>query len=163
MGDLDAAVISETTAIAEIVTSQVALDITLLTQRTGRDIEGVMAKMLGPRVGRLDTLLTKRDEGRAAEGHRRRRRRPGTAGEGVPVSRSVRGDAGSPASMPPKSIAPLGSMAPRSIPPGPGDAYSDLLRDTRGLRREQSHARDQWLARLPENRTTRRSSSSRSC
>jgi hypothetical protein len=61
MGDLDAAVVSETTAIAEIVTSQVALDITLLTQRTGRDIEGVMAKMLGPRVGRLDTLLSKRD------------------------------------------------------------------------------------------------------
>jgi sugar-specific transcriptional regulator TrmB len=67
MGDLDAAVISETTAIAEIVTSQVALDITLLTQRTGRDIEGVMAKMLGPRVGRLDTLLTKRDEGRSTK------------------------------------------------------------------------------------------------
>jgi sugar-specific transcriptional regulator TrmB len=61
MGDLDAAVVSETTAIAEIVTSQVALDITLLTQRTGRDIEGVMAKMLGPRVGRLDTLLSKKD------------------------------------------------------------------------------------------------------
>lgn len=67
MGDLDAAVISETTAIAEIVTSQVALDITLLTQRTGRDIEGVMAKMLGQRVGRLDTLLSKREEGRASK------------------------------------------------------------------------------------------------
>ncbi len=61
MGELDAAVISETTAIAEIVTSQVALDITLLTQRTGRDIEGVMAKMLGSRVGRLDTLLSRKD------------------------------------------------------------------------------------------------------
>jgi sugar-specific transcriptional regulator TrmB len=66
MGELDAAVISETTAIAEIVTSQVALDITLLTQRAGRDIEGVMAKMLGPRVGRLDTLLSKRDGDRAS-------------------------------------------------------------------------------------------------
>jgi sugar-specific transcriptional regulator TrmB len=64
LGDLDAAVVSETMAIAEIVTSQVALDITLLTQRQGRDIEGVMAKMLGQRVGRLDTLLsTKRDGG----------------------------------------------------------------------------------------------------
>mgnify|MGYP005852510221 CR=1 FL=1 len=61
MDDTDTAVISETTAIAEIVTSQVALDITLLTQRTGRDVEGVMAKMLGPRVGRLDTLLSRRD------------------------------------------------------------------------------------------------------
>jgi HTH-type transcriptional regulator, sugar sensing transcriptional regulator len=66
MGDLDTAVVSETTAIAEIVTSQVALDITLLTQRTGRDIEGVMAKMLGPRVGRLDTLLSKKDGDRAS-------------------------------------------------------------------------------------------------
>ena len=55
--------------------------------------------------------------------------------------------------MPPRSVATLGSMLPsRSIPPGPADAYSDLLRDTRGLRREQSHARDQWLARLPDNR-----------
>lgn len=61
MSDLDAAVVSETTAIAEIVTSQVALDITLLSQRVGRDVEGVMAKMLGARVGRLDTLLSKRD------------------------------------------------------------------------------------------------------
>lgn len=61
MHDLDAAVVSETTAIAEIVTSQIALDITLLTQRTGRDVGGVMAKMLGARVGRLDTLLSKKD------------------------------------------------------------------------------------------------------
>jgi sugar-specific transcriptional regulator TrmB len=56
----DSAVISETTAIAEIATSQVALDITLLTQREGRDVQGVMAKMLGARVGRLDTLLPKK-------------------------------------------------------------------------------------------------------
>ena len=61
MSDSDAGVVSETTAIAEIATSQVALDITLLSQRTHRDVEGVMAKMLGPRVGRLDTLLSKRD------------------------------------------------------------------------------------------------------
>jgi sugar-specific transcriptional regulator TrmB len=57
--DTDNAVVSETLAIAEIATSQVALDITLLSQRTHRDIEGVMARMLGPRVGRLDTLLPK--------------------------------------------------------------------------------------------------------
>lgn len=61
MSDADAGVVSETTAIAEIATSQVALDITLLSQRQNRDIEGVMAKMLGQRVGRLDTLLSKRD------------------------------------------------------------------------------------------------------
>jgi hypothetical protein len=29
-----------------------------------------------------------------------------------------------------------------------GEAYADLLRDTRGLRREQAAAREQWLARL---------------
>lgn len=61
MTDADAGVVSETNAIAEIATSQIALDITLLSQRTSRDIEGVMAKMLGQRVGRLDTLLSKRD------------------------------------------------------------------------------------------------------
>jgi sugar-specific transcriptional regulator TrmB len=53
----DDAVISEIPAIAEVATSQVALDITLLSQRTKRDIEATMAKMLGSRVGRLDTLL----------------------------------------------------------------------------------------------------------
>jgi len=62
MSETDNAVVSETPAIAEIATSQVALDITLLSQRTQRDIEGVMAKMLGARVGRLDTLLSTRDE-----------------------------------------------------------------------------------------------------
>jgi len=61
MADTDNAVVSETPAIAEIATSQVALDITLLSQRTQRDIEGVMAKMLGARVGRLDTLLSRKD------------------------------------------------------------------------------------------------------
>lgn len=63
--DGDAAVVSETNAIAEIATSQIALDITLLSQRTHRDVEGVMAKMLGARVGRLDTLLSRRDGKRA--------------------------------------------------------------------------------------------------
>jgi sugar-specific transcriptional regulator TrmB len=53
----DHAVLSETLAIAEVATSQVALDITLLSQRQGRDVQAVMAKMLGPRVGRLDSLL----------------------------------------------------------------------------------------------------------
>ncbi|WP_146648063.1 hypothetical protein [Labilithrix luteola] len=38
-----------------------------------------------------------------------------------------------------------------SIPPG-ADAYADLLRDTRGLRREQAQAREQWLAKLPADR-----------
>ncbi len=53
----DHAVLSETAAIAEVATSQVALDITLLSQRQGRDVQAAMARMLGPRVGRLDTLL----------------------------------------------------------------------------------------------------------
>lgn len=62
MNDADNAVVSETVAIAEIATSQIALDITLLSQRTRRDVEGVMAKMLGSRVGRLDTLLPRGGE-----------------------------------------------------------------------------------------------------
>ncbi len=40
---------------------------------------------------------------------------------------------------------------PSKAPPG-GDAYADLLRDTRGLRREQSLARDQWLAKSDARR-----------
>ena len=57
MTDKDNGVLSETPPIAEVATSQIALDITLLCQRTKRDVEAVMARMLGPRVGRLDTLL----------------------------------------------------------------------------------------------------------
>lgn len=34
----------------------------------------------------------------------------------------------------------------RSVAPPGGDAYADLLRDTRGLRREQATAREQWLS-----------------
>ncbi len=55
--DTDNAVISETAAIAEIATSQIALDITLLAQRHGFDTREVMAQILGERVGRLDELL----------------------------------------------------------------------------------------------------------
>jgi len=57
VADTDNGVVSETAAIAEVATSQIALDITLLAQRTKRDVRSVMAKMLGARVGRLDTLL----------------------------------------------------------------------------------------------------------
>jgi sugar-specific transcriptional regulator TrmB len=55
--DDDDGVVSETPAIAEVASSQVALDITLLAQRQKRDVQQVMARMLGDRVGRLDTLL----------------------------------------------------------------------------------------------------------
>jgi sugar-specific transcriptional regulator TrmB len=55
----DSAVISETLAIAELATSQIALDITLLAQRNGIEVRDVMANMLGPRVGRLDSLLAR--------------------------------------------------------------------------------------------------------
>ena len=61
---------SETPAIAEVATSQVALDITLLAQRQKRDVQHVMARMLGHRVGRLDTLLG----GQAVERDARTRR-----------------------------------------------------------------------------------------
>jgi HTH-type transcriptional regulator, sugar sensing transcriptional regulator len=55
--DADNAVISETIAIAEIATSQIALDITLLAQRHAFDTNEIMAQILGDRVGRLDELL----------------------------------------------------------------------------------------------------------
>ncbi len=63
----DRGVISETPAIAEVASSQVALDITLLSQRQKRDVESVMAKMLGDRVGRLDTLLGSRPRSRSSQ------------------------------------------------------------------------------------------------
>jgi HTH-type transcriptional regulator, sugar sensing transcriptional regulator len=68
--DKDNAVISETPAIAEIATSQVALDITLLSQRQNRDVQAVMAKMLGPRVGSLDSLLARDEKAAAAKAAR---------------------------------------------------------------------------------------------
>lgn len=50
-----------------------------------------------------------------------------------------------------QALANTFSLSPsqRSAPPPPlgGDPYADLLRDTRGLRREQANARDQWLAK----------------
>lgn len=55
--DDDRAVVSDTAAIAEIAVSQVALDITLLSQRHHHDAGSVLAKILGDRIGRLDTLL----------------------------------------------------------------------------------------------------------
>jgi sugar-specific transcriptional regulator TrmB len=55
--DTDTAVVSDTSAIAEIATSQIALDVTLLAQRRGMDTSKVMAKLLGDRVGELDRLL----------------------------------------------------------------------------------------------------------
>lgn len=57
--DNDNAVISETDAIAEITTSQIALDLTLLAQRAGADTSAVMAQILGDRVGRLDELFAR--------------------------------------------------------------------------------------------------------
>jgi hypothetical protein len=45
--------------------------------------------------------------------------------------------------------SPSAFATSRSIAPSPGgDAYADLLRETRGLRREQSIAREQWLAKM---------------
>lgn len=55
----DNAVISETAAIAELATSQIALDLTLLAQRTDHHTDAVMAEILGDRVGRLDELFAK--------------------------------------------------------------------------------------------------------
>jgi HTH-type transcriptional regulator, sugar sensing transcriptional regulator len=55
--DTDTAVVSDTPAIAEVATSQIALDVTLLAQRRGVAVDKVMAKLLGDRVGELDRLL----------------------------------------------------------------------------------------------------------
>jgi hypothetical protein len=44
------------------------------------------------------------------------------------------------------------AIASDTAPPGERDVYDALLRDTRGLRREQAQAREAWLARLPLER-----------
>jgi sugar-specific transcriptional regulator TrmB len=62
----DSAVLTETPAIAEVATSQISLDITLLCQRTGRDARAVLARMLGDRIGRLDTVLGQKRGKRSA-------------------------------------------------------------------------------------------------
>jgi len=54
----DTAVLSETAAIAEFAVGQIALDVTLLAQRHGKDVSEVMARILGDRVGRLDRIPT---------------------------------------------------------------------------------------------------------
>lgn len=56
----DAAVVADVPAIAEVVASQITLDITLLAQRHGHDAGPVVGRLLGDRVGRLDTLLSAR-------------------------------------------------------------------------------------------------------
>lgn len=66
--DDDAAVVSDTAAIAEVATSQIALDITLLAQRNGLALDGVMAKLLGDRVGELDRLLPRATKKRRSKG-----------------------------------------------------------------------------------------------
>jgi sugar-specific transcriptional regulator TrmB len=62
--ETDTAVVSDTPAIAEVATSQIALDVTLLAQRTNADTSKVMAKLLGDRVGELDRLLPRDDKKR---------------------------------------------------------------------------------------------------
>jgi hypothetical protein len=49
------------------------------------------------------------------------------------------------------STVPPHSIALRSLNPE-RDAYTDLLRDTRGLLREQAQAREAWLLQLPAER-----------
>lgn len=71
-GPDDGAVVSATAAIAELAASQIALDITLLAQRSGRETRKVMARMLGDRVGRLDELIA---EPQAADGKRAPKRK----------------------------------------------------------------------------------------
>ncbi len=51
-------------------------------------------------------------------------------------------------------MVPTADQVPPSLRPGATlplerDAYADLLRETRGLRREQAQAREAWLHRLP--------------
>jgi len=78
--DTDNAVISETDAIAEITTSQIVLDLTLLAQRASRDTGELMAAIVGDRVGRLDELFASAPDptfGKVVAAPRKRRKRTG--------------------------------------------------------------------------------------
>lgn len=54
--------------------------------------------------------------------------------------------------MPPGSLASLASPASLAALGASPDAYQELLRETRGLRREQATAREAWLAGVPLER-----------
>ncbi|MEL6188129.1 MAG: helix-turn-helix domain-containing protein [Myxococcota bacterium] len=75
----DNAVISQTRAIAELATSQICLDITLLGQRYHHDVGDVLSEILGDRIGSLDNLLKNGPEPVFAHTVRPRRRRPRAA------------------------------------------------------------------------------------
>ncbi len=73
----DTAVISQTPAIAELATSQITLDITLLAQRYGHDLGDLLSEILGDRIGSLDPLLAEGPSpwlGRLVRPRRRRTR-----------------------------------------------------------------------------------------
>jgi sugar-specific transcriptional regulator TrmB len=75
----DTGVISEASAIAELATSQITLDITLLSQRHGFDPGDVLSEILGDRIGSLDSLLEQGAEPWLARQVRPRRRRSSRA------------------------------------------------------------------------------------
>lgn len=59
--DDDTAVVAHVPAIAEVVASQITLDITLLTQRYHHDSGVVIGRLLGDRVGSLGPLLARQE------------------------------------------------------------------------------------------------------
>lgn len=71
----DNAVISQSPAIAELATSQIGLDITLLGQRFGEDFGGYLFEILGERIGALDPLLASEPRPQLAKVVRPRRKR----------------------------------------------------------------------------------------
>ncbi len=71
--DQDHGVLSQMAPIAEVATSQIALDITLLSQRIHHDASSALSRMLGHRVGSLDTLLRESAEAEAPARRRRSR------------------------------------------------------------------------------------------
>ena len=71
----DNAVITQTSAIAELATSQITLDITLLAQRHHHDLGDVLSEILGDRIGSLDPLLKQGTEPWLGRHVRPRRRR----------------------------------------------------------------------------------------
>lgn len=75
MSPSDNAVISQSPAIVELVTSQIGLDITLLGQRFRQDFGSSLYEILGERIGALDPLLESNPQPHLARVVKPRRRR----------------------------------------------------------------------------------------
>ena len=59
IGDDELAALTTHTAIVEIATNNIAMDLTLFGQRKDTDVTDVLKEMLEERIGRIDQFISK--------------------------------------------------------------------------------------------------------